>query len=101
MVGNSATPSVEILQRLAATVAAGATLRFDLAAVYAGCSVSQLRKLCREGRGPRFIKPGGNGRGGLVLFIAEDIDRWLETRKVGSTAEAKRLSGGGPSWTRP
>lgn len=55
----------------------------DEAASYLGYSRGTLANLRINGTGPRYIKRG------KVLYMREDLDSWLEERRVTSTTEAK------------
>ena len=48
-----------------------------------GLSKSTAQKLRAVGGGPPFIR-----RGASVLYLAEDLEAWLKSQRVGSNAEA-------------
>ena len=52
------------------------------AALYLGLAVSTLNKWRCHGGGPQFLKLGR-----AVRYRKDDLDRFLETRMFGSTAE--------------
>ena len=52
------------------------------AAVYLGLAVSTLNKWRCYGNGPQFLKLGR-----VIRYRKDDLDRFLETRMFGSTAE--------------
>jgi excisionase family DNA binding protein len=59
-------------------------MRTDEAANYLRLSRSTLEKMRLSGDGPPFIKSGKR----IVLYKTEDLEQWLESRKVQSTSEA-------------
>jgi excisionase family DNA binding protein len=54
------------------------------AADYLRLSERTLERLRVNGGGPRFIKAGRR-----VLYRAEDIEAWVQSRTFGSTAEVE------------
>ena len=63
-------------------------LRTPKAAEYLGISESWLEKKRLEGGGPPYIKLGHRAVG----YDIDDLDRWLESRRVASTSDAVRLA---------
>ena len=61
-------------------------LRPKEAAEWLGCSVNFLEKLRCYGGGPRFIRVGKRTLG----YDIEDLQAWLESKKVANTTEAGR-----------
>lgn len=57
------------------------------AAEYTGLAPRYLENLRTSGDGPRFIKLARK-----VLYDTADLDRWLEARKHGSTADVAARS---------
>lgn len=57
-------------------------LRTPEAAAYTGHGKSTLDKLRLTGGGPPFVK-----RGTAVVYDRDDLDRWMEERKVRSTSQ--------------
>jgi excisionase family DNA binding protein len=47
------------------------------AARYLGISTSQIRALCRKGRGPRFVRVGRS-----VRFPLQALDAWMSEHAV-------------------
>lgn len=58
-------------------------LRTPDAASYVGLAASTLEKARLTGWGPRYVKLGR-----IVGYDVQDLDRWLEARKRGSTSES-------------
>ena len=58
-------------------------LRRRPAATYSGTSVSFLEKAALRGDGPPMIRISKR----LILYDTDDIDAWLESRRVASTSE--------------
>lgn len=56
------------------------------AAEYLTLSASHMWKLTQEGSGPHFYEVGAKSRS-RARYKTEDLDKWLESRKYGSTAE--------------
>jgi len=61
------------------------------AARYVGLSPSTLANLRVTGSGPRFVKTGPNNS--RVLYRQSALKKWLDSRNISSTAEAKSLYG--------
>jgi hypothetical protein len=57
------------------------------AALYAGLAQKTLAMLRHEGTGPKFIKRG------RVFYYRCDLDEWLASGKVTSTAQARAANG--------
>ena len=54
-----------------------------------GMSVHWLRRKRWEGGGPHYIKlSGGQGRGGAVRYLAQDIEQYLTDCRIASTSAA-------------
>src|SRR5260370_18660066 len=53
------------------------------AAIYVGLSVQTLAIKRSNGTGPKFVKRG------RVFYYREDLDEWLRSMRVSSTAEEK------------
>lgn len=60
-------------------------LRISEAAEYCGLTIGKLAKLRMTGDGPRYIKIGKE-----VLYDTNDLEKWLEANKYGSTAETNK-----------
>lgn len=58
-------------------------LRAPAAAEYLGLSTSTLAKMRLRGDGPVYMKAGRR----VVLYDADDLDAWLESRRRRSTSE--------------
>lgn len=56
------------------------------AAEYTALSASTLNKLRCSGGGPKYLKLGK-----IIRYRFADLDAWLESRTVNSTADAIRL----------
>jgi predicted DNA-binding transcriptional regulator AlpA len=56
------------------------------AAAYLGLSVKTLAMWRSQGIGPKFLKLG------KVFYYREDLDAWLKSGVVNSTAQARLLS---------
>jgi hypothetical protein len=54
------------------------------AAAYLGLSVKTLAMKRCAGTGPPFVKAG------RVFYFRADLDQWLRSRRVNSTAEARQ-----------
>lgn len=52
-----------------------------------GYSINTLARWRMEGRGPRFIKPGG-GRSGHVRYRLSDVLKWEDGATIQNTGEA-------------
>ena len=63
----------------------------EAAGEYIGLKRSTLAKLRSVGGGPRFLRVGG-GRGGRVFYLKEDLDTYLVSRRMASTASDTRPS---------
>jgi len=61
------------------------------AAGYLGLSVQTLAIKRCDGTGPKFVKRG------RIFYYREDLDRWLRSMRVGSTAEEKVRRSADPS----
>lgn len=55
----------------------------DDAAAYIGLSPKTLAKYRVDGIGPPFVKLG------RVYYFKEDLDAWIQARKVSTTAQAR------------
>ncbi len=60
------------------------------AAALLACKVSTLQAWRISGRGPRFVKIGA-----LVRYPEAEIEKFIASRTVSSTAEADALATGG------
>ncbi len=60
-------------------------LNTEEAAFYLGLSMSLLEKLRVRGDGPAYAKIGAR-----VIYLAEDLDAFVLSRRVRSTSEAER-----------
>lgn len=58
-------------------------LRPPAAADYLGLSASTLAKMRVRGDGPPYSKAGSR----IVVYDINDLDQWLDARKVRSTSE--------------
>lgn len=52
------------------------TMRIDAAAEYVCLSTITLRRLHREGKGPRRTRAGGR----IIVYLRNDLDAWLASR---------------------
>ena len=59
-------------------------LTVEEAADWLRLSASYLNKMRVTGEGPAFFKPGRR-----VVYRADDLDAWLNARRVSSTSEAR------------
>lgn len=57
-------------------------------AEYVGLSPRTMESYRVNGDGPPYIKHGG-ARSGLVLYLVDDLDAWLDSRRRQSTSERK------------
>ena len=55
------------------------------AAEFCGITIGKLAKFRMEGGGPRYIKIGRE-----ILYDTNDLEKWLEENKYGSTAETNK-----------
>lgn len=55
------------------------------AAAYVGFAPKTLAQYASKGIGPRFLKRG------RVWYFKADLDAWLQSGVVGSTAQARKL----------
>jgi hypothetical protein len=53
---------------------------------YLGLSVLTLKNKRSNGTGPKFVKRG------RVFYYKDDLDEWLRSGRVSSTAEARAVS---------
>jgi predicted DNA-binding transcriptional regulator AlpA len=56
------------------------------AAVYTGLAVKTLATMRGNGTGPKYVKIG------KVFYYREDLDAWLKSSVVNSTAQARTLA---------
>lgn len=56
------------------------------AATYCGLSVKTLAMKRCDGTGPKFVKLG------RVFYYREDLDNWLRSARVCSTAQVQRVA---------
>ncbi len=56
------------------------------AATYCGLSVKTLAMKRCDGTGPKFVKLG------RVFYYREDLDNWLRSARVSSTAQVQRVA---------
>ncbi len=62
-------------------------LRTDEAARYCGYSAATLETYRVRGGGPKYIKRGGCGTRGAVLYDIADLDAWMGTERRASTSD--------------
>ena len=62
-------------------------LRTGDAAEYVGLAGSTLEKMRVTGTGPRYIKAGPRA----VVYDTDDLDEWLEARRLTSTSDRPDL----------
>lgn len=58
------------------------------ASTYCGLSVKTLAMKRCKGTGPRFVKLG------RIFYFREDLDAWIQSVRVVSTAQAQQQSAG-------
>lgn len=58
----------------------------EAAAAYLGLAVRTLENRRSKGTGPKFVKAG------RIFYYRDDLDEWLRSRRVSSTAELRRVS---------
>lgn len=59
-------------------------LKAKAAAIYTGLSERTLARYREKGGGPMFVKCGS-----VVVYDTQDLDSWLDAKKVAHTAEAE------------
>lgn len=49
---------------------------------YLGVSIRTLYNWQSDGKGPKYVKLGGGGRGNRVRYMPEDVEKWLDSQKT-------------------
>lgn len=56
------------------------------ASIYCGLSEKTLATKRCNGTGPKFVKPG------RIFYFRDDLDAWLQRKRVTSTAQAQQAT---------